>query len=282
MRKVVVVLLMFIGVFSLAGGVRENEIYRPDFVAKYSFFVAGHSYGKMGKHKIGLHPPFEDMLVELGRDKLIEFGVLTGDIVETSTVQAWEEVDGVLQKFERPIYFAVGNHDVTDQDLFVSRYGKMVFSFRNKGDLFIIWNSNVEIKEKQMSLLMSALDSNGKGTNNVFIFFHHVLWWKGTVKDKDRPNGLFIGGDVFVKEVFPVLQKINKNIYLFAGDMGGFVGGKAFSYHEDKNVHFIGSGMGAGEGEGVVRVDVEGDGRIGLSLLLFSEDGSIVNLIEKR
>ena len=60
---------------------------------EYSFFVAGHTYGKPGVDNIGFHPPFREKLDFIKQYPTLQFGVLTGDIVWTSTEQNWDEID---------------------------------------------------------------------------------------------------------------------------------------------------------------------------------------------
>ena len=47
---------------------------------KYSFFVAGHAYGKPGVNKKGFHLPFKDKFNYIQNRTEIKFGILTGDI----------------------------------------------------------------------------------------------------------------------------------------------------------------------------------------------------------
>ena len=84
----------------------------------YSFFVAGHTYGKPGMDNAGVHPPFKDMFELINKDEYIQFGVLTGDIVIIGTETNWNEIDADILTLNKPVYFAVGNHDMTDRPLF--------------------------------------------------------------------------------------------------------------------------------------------------------------------
>jgi predicted MPP superfamily phosphohydrolase len=93
----------------------------------YSFFVAGHTYGGRGMYYQGLHPPFEarfDLINERG----VELGFLTGDIVVEVSDKDWDEVDSVLRFLNARVYFAAGNHDVRDREMYERRYGKTFLS----------------------------------------------------------------------------------------------------------------------------------------------------------
>ena len=105
----------------------------------YSFFVAGHTYGKPNVNNEGFHPPFKAKFDRIRNDAKIDFGVLTGDVVIYATPQCWDDVDADIALLDKPIYFAVGNHDMKNRALFESRYGKTYQSFVHKNDLFIIF-----------------------------------------------------------------------------------------------------------------------------------------------
>ena len=104
----------------------------------YSFFIAGHTYGSPGVDNDGLHPAFKNKFDLIQSDGHIGFGVLTGDIVITGTEQNWNEVDNDIIDLGLPVYFAAGNHDMTDRVLFESRYGQTYYSFVHQSDLFIV------------------------------------------------------------------------------------------------------------------------------------------------
>jgi len=69
----------------------------------YSFFVAGHTYGKAGVNNVGFHPPFKNKLERIRNHDLMSFGVLTGDIVHEPTAQDWQEVDDDINVLRKPI-----------------------------------------------------------------------------------------------------------------------------------------------------------------------------------
>ena len=110
----------------------------------YSFFIAGHTYGTPGVDNDGLHPAFKNKFDLIQSDGHIDFGVLTGDIVITGTEQNWNEVDNDIIDLGLPVYFAAGNHDVTDRTLFESRYGQTYYSFVHQSDLFIVLDPNLD------------------------------------------------------------------------------------------------------------------------------------------
>jgi hypothetical protein len=62
--------------------IRKNYNGIPaEIPVRYSFFVAGHTYGKPRVNHGGFCPPFESKFNSIKNDTLMQFGLLTGDIV---------------------------------------------------------------------------------------------------------------------------------------------------------------------------------------------------------
>lgn len=237
----------------------QQEEDKPTF----SFFVAGHTYGKAGKNNKGLHPPFVEMFDKLNNIDPLEFGVLTGDIVYQSTTEDWNEVDRDLAQLKVPIYFAVGNHDVLDRELFSQRYGKTYYSFRKENNLFLILDPNLDkwsISGDQLNFFRKEVKAV-KPDDNIFIFSHQVIWWEpdndfsnisinSESGRKDNPN--------FWSELAPLFTKLENPIYMFAGDVGAFSPGenKSLYFGRYENIQFIASGMGGGIHDNIVLVDI--------------------------
>jgi hypothetical protein len=168
-----------------------------------------------------------------------------------------------------PVYFAVGNHDMENRGLFVSRYGPTYFSFDESGDLFVILDGeldNCSIVGKQMEFLRETIGSTQ--ADNVFVFAHKVLWVvEGTPYYKalryevnvnpENPDGCNLKSN-FWTEVVPLLQEAaDAQIYVVAGDVGCEWAMSLF-YDEYENIHFIASGMGGSEEENFLVFDVHG------------------------
>ena len=113
---------------------------------KYSFFVAGHTYGSPSNYIGGIYEPFKSKFNWMNQDTLLKFGVLTGDIVKYATEEYWDLVDDDLIDLKSQVYFAVGNHDITDRPLYEARYGDTFFSFYQTSleffDFFRFYGSN--------------------------------------------------------------------------------------------------------------------------------------------
>lgn len=251
-RKTIIILISLIS-FSC-----NNEEIKKD----YSFFVAGHTYGKPRVDNIGFHPPFKNKFNLINNDKLIDFGFLTGDIVITSTEKNWNEIDSDLKLLNCPVYFAVGNHDIDNLELYKSRYGETYKSFIHNSDLFIILDPNIDnwnISGNQLLFLKNTLEKNHFNVNNIFVFFHQLLWWepdnlyKNVKMNSDFGRSKTIN---FWNQVEPLFSLLDNKTYMFAGDVGADDNGSEFMYHTYSNITFIASGMGGEKRDNIVIVNI--------------------------
>lgn len=239
----------------------------------YSFFIAGHTYGKPGVDNLGLHPPFEAQFDSINAEEHIAFGVLTGDIVINSTPLDWDHVDAAVDQLNMPIYFAPGNHDIGDNDVFETRYGDTYFSFKHQGDLFIILDPNIDgwnISGDQLDFLKSTLEDNQEEENTIHIFTHQLLWWtEDNIYKNVRPNSITSRADEinFWSEIEPLLNDLANEVFLYAGDVGAHADGCEFMYHHYDNLTFIASGMGGGERDNYIVIDVFDDKSVAFRLL---------------
>jgi hypothetical protein len=258
----------------------EYQVFLP-MVARadrYSFLVAGHTYGLPGVDNPGLHPPFRALFPQINADRL-SFGVLTGDIVVEGTADDWDEVDAELAELLFPVYLAVGNHDVSNRALFVSRYGPTYYSFAYHGDLFIVLDGELDacnISGEQMAFLREALD--GSEARNVFVFVHKLIWVvDGTPYYVLRarlngPGGYDFQGN-FWTEVEPLLSDLNAQVYIVAGDVGAPWAMPLF-YERYENIHLVASGMGGSEEENFLIFEVD---RSGVQIRARRLDGQPLN-----
>ena len=239
----------------------------------YSFFIAGHTYGTPGVDNDGLHPAFKNKFDLIQSDGHIDFGVLTGDIVITGTEQNWNEVDNDIIDLGLPVYFAAGNHDVTDRTLFESRYGQTYYSFVHQSDLFIVLDPNLDewnISDNQLQFLENALNSEAQNVNNIFVFFHQVLWWEpDNIYQNVTLNSLAGRADTinFWNEIEPLFNGLPKPVHMFAGDVGAFNTGSEFMYHKYENITLIASGMGGNVRDNFIIIDVHEDASVSYRLI---------------
>jgi len=239
---------------------------------RYSFYIAGHTLGKPGVDNEGLHPPFKAKFDFINNVSSIDFGVFTGDIVIESNERNWNEVDADITELDKPVFFAAGNHDITDRELFESRYGRTYSSFVHESDLFIILDPNIDnwnISGDQLTFLENTINAN-RDVNNIFVFFHQVLWWSPDNEYNGvMPNSLDGRAESvnFWSEVVPLFTTLNSDVFFFSGDLGAFPNGSEFMHDSFGNITLIASGMGGGIRDNIVIIAVREDGSTGLRLI---------------
>ncbi|MCH7535959.1 MAG: metallophosphoesterase [Bacteroidetes bacterium] len=264
--------------FTLLGCEKDDLIIYNTAETDYSFFIAGHTYGKTNVDNIGVHPPFKEKFQLITNDESIEFGVLTGDIVSSSTNQNWDEIDQNILSLNMDVFFAPGNHDIENRTLFESRYGSTYKSFIFNTDLFIILDPNIDgwnISGDQLAFLKDELENNSSLVDNIFIFSHQLLWWQPNNKFKRvKPNSVEGRADNinFWTEIEPLLRKLPNHVHLFAGDLGAKKGREEFMYYKYGNLTFIASGMGEGKRDNFIIIDVKKDKSFDYRLIALNGD----------
>lgn len=252
---------------------------------EYSFFIAGHTYGKPGVNNIGLHPPFKEKFEFLKSDTTLAFGIFTGDIVIEGTNQEWDEVDIDISELGLPFHFAVGNHDMSDRTLYENRYGDTYFSFIQNEDLFIILDPNLDewdIAGDQLDFLKDELNTHANSVNHIFVFFHQLLWWtsdniyQDVVLNSTQGRADTIN---FWTEVEPLFHQLENKVVMCAGDVGAHPTGDEYMYHTYDNITLIASGMGGEERDNIVIIDVYDDQSIGYRLIALN--GNDINALGK-
>ena len=239
----------------------------------YSFFVAGHVYGKPKINNPGVHPPFKKKFPLIKNDSLIAFGVFTGDIVIKSTDANWDEIDADIEEIGKQIYFAPGNHDLTDRELYESRYGNTYYSFVHNTDLFIVLDSGLDgwdISGDQLQFLKGILSTITPHVDHVFVFFHHMLWWSNNNQFRNiKPNSLKGRKEKinFWDEVEPLFSNLPNQVHLICGDVGARLDRAEFMYYSYKNMNLIASGMGLGYRDNIVILDIKTDKTIEYRLI---------------
>ena len=255
----------------------------PSQGVDYSFFAAGHTYGKpKGEDKNqGLYDPFIDKVDYINNQKEIKFGFLLGDLAWKP--EYWPKVERDIEKFKMPIYVARGNHDGT-LEVFEDKFGKSYKSFFKNNDLFIILDPNLDgwsISDEQLVFLMNTLRNEATKAKHVFIMMHQVIWWTNNKHSKPFPNSVQGKSKTvnYWTKIEPLLQSLDKPIFLFAGDVGAFSKEERnkdhiieYFYNEDRNITYISTGMGGGVRDNFVITDVYKDGSVGFRLIHLNGD----------
>jgi len=245
----------------------------------YSFFVAGHTYGKPGTDQLGFYPIFKKEFVAIRSYPKISFGVLTGDIVQHGTKESWDIIDDEINELGLPVYFAPGNHDTYNNRLYRKRYGDREYGnrtygyFLKNGDLFILLDANIDkwsISGYQLKFLKNILVENKDLVNNVFVFVHQIIWWDEYTKYKNiKHNWPPYTPDTtnYWGTLEPLFQNYAAPVYLFAGDLGATKNATPYMYHKDDNINYIGGGMGSGINDNYLFVTIDALGSVKFDLI---------------
>ena len=264
------ILLVLLGL-TLFTGCTPDEL-PPRLV--YSFFVAGHGYGKPGVNNVGLHPPLVEQFDLINDYPGMQFGVLTGDFVIGGLPQEFQEVtDQVAAELDVPVYYTMGNHDLINYSYYLSSIGNPQWSFVHERDLFIGLDPNYNgwsIRRKQMQFLQDAIDEHRYTVNHVFVFFHQLLWWEPDNQFQNFPPNSEANRNPpvnFFPEVLPVLESQPAPVVCFAGDIGAHWNLPACMYYQQGQTTFIASGMGGETRDNFVIVEVMSDGSLRYKLV---------------
>jgi len=240
--------------------------------------VAGHTYGSPGVNNVGLHPPFKAKFDYLQSRNEIQFGVFTGDIVSQNPVaEDWNEIDADILELGLPVYFAVGNHDMENRPLYESRYGITYYDFIHYNDLIIVLDPNIDqwnISGIQLEFLQDVIDQNHQDVDNIFVFFHQLLWRENDNIYQDIiPNSFAGRADTinFWSEIEPLFNDLPNEVFMFCGDLGATSWSSSVMYDNYGNISFIGSGMGNANGENFVVVNVLSDKSVEYDLICLSD-----------
>jgi hypothetical protein len=235
----------------------------------YSFLVAGHAYGAHAGGNLGLHPALLDRL-DAGIDSLAAFIVLTGDIVNSSTAESWEQVENELSAYPLPSWYVMGNHDNNQvgNQVFLEKHGAAYYTFRWQSDLFIVLNSTQEersIPPVQLAFLEQQILQAGDSTRNVFIFFHELLWnshekYAGVRSNSRSRYDQIVNYSNYWEDVHPLLAGFpGIRFSLVAGDLGANTDAVAAFYDRWDHITLIASGMGEVADENYLLVRMHGD-----------------------
>ena len=253
---------------SIAQSMNEQRL-EESYPQSYRFIVAGHIYGNPDCYSIY---PAETFITDIPRLKALDPSmiVLLGDTVRHSREENFNMLkDTVLEKFDVPIYNAVGNHDVENRTLYESRYNKTFYTFKHQNSQMIFIDTELSkqnITGEQYSMLINALSNSEKDheIQNIFIFMHkplffiederyrriaiHVNAWSSYSKESNFK-------EILSEQLLPLSRK--KDIFLIAGDVG--VQGSFplfYDKEDDAAIHYLATGLGETEDDSVLLIDV--------------------------
>ena len=166
---------------------------------------------------------------------------------------------------------------MSNRELYESRYGITYYSFIHENDLIIVLDPNIDqwnISGDQLEFLQDVIDQNYQEVENIFVFFHQLLWRENDNIYQDIiPNSFEGRADIinFWSEIEPLFNDLPNEVFMFCGDLGAASYSTSVMYDNYDNISFIGSGMGNEDGENFVVVNVLNDKSVEYDLICLSD-----------
>lgn len=218
-----------------------NGLKVKDSLRNYSFIVSGHFHGASTNYST-----FPASTILAGIDTIntsrAAFLISLGDLfldVNEQYIKNYKK--SLFDKLKIPLFNAVGNHDISNNNQYTQLYGKSFFAFKTITEQFIFLDTEVkdgDIVGEQLGFLKKTVQSLDPSCRNVFILSHRPVWAQSIKKYeqlfKDNTRSI-LNSNNFNNEIVPLLKKVSgKEIFWISGSMGN--GAASFFY--DKNEEF--------------------------------------------
>jgi hypothetical protein len=217
-----------------------NKRAVKDTSGVYSFIISGHFHGESSNASTF---PASTILAGIDTINSLEprFLMSLGDMfldVDDTYIRNYDR--SLFRKLKAPLFNAVGNHDLSNGNMYEKIYGQTYYTFRTGTEYFIVLNTEINdgsIKNEQLDFLKRAVDTAlMPGIKNVFICSHRPVWSENNIRYKDLFAGntrTAIGKNNFDDVIEPLINKISraKNIYWISGSLAN--GPASFFY--DRN-----------------------------------------------
>ena len=240
----------------------ENE--KIDFVR---FIVGGHLYGAPSNE--GDVTPAQTLInavPEINRLSPNLFFVL-GDLAQYPSEQSFHELHAnFLDKIHTPVFNAPGNHDFDNGRIFYEKeFGQTFYFFKYAQNQIIILDTEIAscfIIANQKEMLEQAIDIAlaDEAIENIFVFFHKVLFLDLGINLREKANGACKYGNNYIDLqddlFFPTAQI--KPVYLIAGDVGAFGGNLSPFYNKypDADLYTLAVGLGDAPEDILLQIDI--------------------------
>lgn len=245
--------LLFMLLFSCKSGKKTSETVH--------FLVAGHSCGSQDDSAPGQYEPFR-MFLKKQREIPYDFLMLTGDVVYENNPIHWKAFEHTMGQWKAPYYIAPGNQELKGDYKHYDEQTSEQISWMKGNHLFVIWSvyaNGWNVSSRQLESLTKQVRQ--KHPKHVFIFTHEVIWYDSVRTPRIIPNSIEGKAENtnFYTRVLPALTRLNRPVYLFAGDVGARPVGSELTIHAYKQVKMIASGMGGGIWDNLMEVTIHND-----------------------
>ena len=247
-----------------------NDIPVDDDIVQDSvrFIVAGHLYGAHSEATpIVPAQTLIEFVPEINKLSPNLF-VALGDLAQYPSEESYQALhQNFLNEVNIPVLSAPGNHDFDNGRLFYeNEFGQTFYFLKYAQSQVIILDTEVAncfIIGGQKEMLENAIDTalNDDDIQNVFVFFHKVLFLNGTLQLKEKPNGACRFGSNYTdlqNEIFiPAAQ--NKPVYLIAGDVGASGSNLSPFYNKypEIDLYTLAIGLGDSPNDALLQIDID-------------------------
>lgn len=254
-----------------------NNIKINESTEDYSFIVSGHFHG--ASTNASTFPASSllsniDTLNSLNSSFLISLGDMFIDVNEVY-IRHYQK--SLFNKLKMPLFNVVGNHDVSNGNIYAKVYGKTFFTFKISNELFVFLDTEMDdgdIKNEQLdffkNVLASAKDDRIK---NVFIFSHRPVWAqqkKYAHLFKGNTRALFLSKN-FEGQVLPLITELSKkkNTYWLSGSMGNGIASFFCDKDDNAKITYMQTAIRDLPRDAVLKVDVK-NGKVFFSGIAFA------------
>ncbi len=201
-----------------------NKLAINNSEADYSFIVSGHFHG--ASTNASTFPASTllaniDTLNSLKPSFFMSLGDMFIDVNETYYNHYHKSL---FDKLKMPLFNAVGNHDVSNGNMYEKFFGKEYFSFVKGQEAFIILNTESNdgsIKGDQLAFLTEVLESSAS-LKNIFIFSHRPVWTENNERYKKLFSGntrTQLGQNNFMIRTLPQISRLFKPLFVMRSVM---------------------------------------------------------------
>jgi len=190
------------------------------------FVAVGHVYGRLENTTLPYSEyPAVTLLAnqKVFADPDIDFVMLLGDIVHKANEKQFRLLaSSFLNALSRPVFNAVGNHELQNREVYTERFGKTFFTFQRGDALFVVLDGELDhgllIGEQKQMFFESIRLAQSDDVRFLVLFSHKVLWnsqyFAGSQTERDAVQ------KEFSDTLLPALLQLprSKSVLWFAGD----------------------------------------------------------------
>jgi len=231
------------------------------------FIVTGHLYGAHSEDApIVPAQTLIDFVPELNKLSPNLF-IALGDLAQYPSEESYQTLhQNFLDKVNAPVLSAPGNHDFDNGRVFYeNEFGQTFYFLKYAQSQVIILDTEVAncfIIGGQKEMLENAINTalNDDDIQNVFVFFHKVLFLNGTLRLREKSNGSCRFGSNYTdlqNEIFIPAAQI-KPVYLIAGDVGASGSNLSPFYdkYPDVDLYTLAIGLGDSPNDALLQIDI--------------------------